>query len=159
MKRLATLAVAVLLIGCTGDTGPMGPEGPEGDQGIQGPIGNTGPEGQDGTPGLKGDKGDKGDTGPQGPKGDPGIMASIVYVTSDPVPMTPNPISYLIPEIDFPMVEIPSIEVYIGLDLTMFWQIDGFGPINMEGSHWTLTDERITLWDCGGYYAMFVVKG
>lgn len=89
MKR-ATLAMLMLVVGCSdpgreiriigesgevGPAGPVGPQGPAGSVGTQGPQGVAGPaglQGPEGPPGPRGAEGLVGPTGPVGPSGPEG---------------------------------------------------------------------------------------
>ncbi len=81
MRKMMTLAVAIMALGlggCDWLKGPAGPQGAKGDKGEQGvagaagPAGPAGAAGAAGTAGAKGDRGEKGDKGERGDKGEKG---------------------------------------------------------------------------------------
>ena len=127
MRYLVLMLMAIALIGCEGNQGPTGPAG---------------------------------QTGLTGPPGIPGTGNVVVYVTAEKIPATPNPIVYTIPEVD--TSNPPLIAVYISVDGSFFSQLDGLETTEVGLDYapcwfFDLDTGIIALFDCEGFYAMFVI--
>jgi len=147
----------LLLIACEGEEGAMGPAGPAG---LTGETGETGQTGQTGQTGLTGPAGPTGVQGPVGPQGEPGAGTRAVYVTAGKIPATPNPAVYTISEVD--PDNPPLIAVYLSTDGLFFFQLDGLEVTEIDLNYaprwyFDLENGFISLFDCEGWYAMFVI--